>query len=492
MRYLLPSNGSLPLITRALVLLHRWLGVSVCLLFAMWFATGIVMHFVPFPGLTEIERFHGLLPIDLPQLRHGPSEAVQGSAVADATRVRLLQRSDGPVYLVTGTSGMRAIHAGDLTDAAVTSAPLALSIAQAAARARGFDPSQATFVNTADYDQWSVPNGFDRHRPLHRIALHDEYGTELYVSSVTGEIVLDTTSRERAWNYAGSVTHWIYPTMLRKSQATWDVTVWWLSLIALVAAVTGSVLGIIRMKIARGRIVSPFRGWHWWHHILGLACMTFVLTWIFSGWLSMDHGRLFSTGKLTAAEAAAVAGAPEWETLPAREAQPVSARAREVEWFVFDQKFYRRERTGLDAQALFSSAPGMGVSVSPRAFLNPQEVAAYVNRLAPGCKNPVPVAPDDNYAMTASLPSAPVYRSICGDVWFHIDGASGALLERLDPSRRAYRWFYSALHTLDIPAFAARPNLRSALIVILCGGGLIFSLTGIVIGWRRLRWQVSS
>jgi hypothetical protein len=38
---------------RALILLHRWPGVAFCLLFAMWFATGIVMHLVPFPALPE-------------------------------------------------------------------------------------------------------------------------------------------------------------------------------------------------------------------------------------------------------------------------------------------------------------------------------------------------------------------------------------------------------------------------------------------------------
>jgi hypothetical protein len=100
------------------------------------------------------------------------------------------------------------------------------------------------------------------------------------------------------------------------------------------------------------------------------------------------------------------------------------------------------------------------------------------------------VAPDDNHAVTASMPNAPVYRSVCGDVWYHIDGASGAVLERLDPSRRAYRWFYSALHTLDFPALAAHAALRSAVIVGLCGLGLVFSLTGVVIGWRRLRRRV--
>ena len=60
----------------ALVVLHRWLGVAFCLLFAMWFASGIVMHFVPFPSLAEAERIAGLPVIDLPAVRHGPAEAV--------------------------------------------------------------------------------------------------------------------------------------------------------------------------------------------------------------------------------------------------------------------------------------------------------------------------------------------------------------------------------------------------------------------------------
>ena len=35
---------------RVLAALHRWWGVAFCLLFAMWFASGIVMHFVPYPA----------------------------------------------------------------------------------------------------------------------------------------------------------------------------------------------------------------------------------------------------------------------------------------------------------------------------------------------------------------------------------------------------------------------------------------------------------
>ncbi len=153
---------------KALVVLHRWLGVGFCLLFAMWFASGIVMHFVPFPSLTETERFAGLLAIDGLQLRHGPDEAVAASHIQNARRVRLIQRPDGPVYIVSGASRPAAVHAADLSSAAVTSQPAALEIAKAHARQRGIDTARAVVAGVADYDQWSVPNGYDDHRPLDR------------------------------------------------------------------------------------------------------------------------------------------------------------------------------------------------------------------------------------------------------------------------------------------------------------------------------------
>jgi hypothetical protein len=38
---------------RVFATLHRWWGVAFCLLFAIWFASGLVMHFVPFPARSE-------------------------------------------------------------------------------------------------------------------------------------------------------------------------------------------------------------------------------------------------------------------------------------------------------------------------------------------------------------------------------------------------------------------------------------------------------
>jgi hypothetical protein len=470
---------------RTLVLLHRWLGIAFCLLFAMWFATGIVMHFVPFPALTETERVGGLAPVDVSRRLRSPADAVMASSLRDPTRVRLLQRSDGPVYILTGTSGVRALHPGDLSDARVGSTSLALAIAEAHARHRGLT-SEARFAQLALYDQWTVPNGLDVHRPLYRVALNDDLGTELYVSSVTGEIVRDTNRRERGWNYAGSVTHWIYPTALRRNWAAWDRVVWWVSLGALIGAVSGAVIGLLRLKIERPGIRSPYRGWHAWHHWLGLLCMTFLLTWIFSGWLSMDHGRLFSTGQMQS-NPTTLNSLPALTLLSDAKLTRIPATAKEIEWFAIGDRIYRRERLDIDTQRLFVVGSNADSVASEREFLSAAEASALANEVSSGCEPAVAIGATDSYASVATMPNAPVYRSVCGEVWLHIDGANGSILERLDRSRRAYRWAYQALHTLDFPALAKRPNLRTAIVIVLSSVGLIFSLSGVVIGWRRLR-----
>ncbi|WP_426413054.1 PepSY domain-containing protein [Bradyrhizobium ganzhouense] len=469
----------------AIVLSHRWLGIAFCLLFAMWFASGIVMHFVPFPSLTEAERFAGLAPVERTQAITPVVDALATSGIKDATRVRLIQRRDGPVYVVSGPSRVRAVHASDGGDASVEFPDVALAIAQDHARRRGLDAAIATIVAHADYDQWSVPNGFDRHRPLFRVALGDAVGTEIYVSSRTGEAVLDTTRGERGWNWVGSVLHWIYPTVLRSNWSLWDQVVSTLSLMALIAAVLGAVLGVVKVRIRGGLISSPYRGWHALHHIIGLVSTVFVLTWIFSGWLSMDHGRLFSHGQLTPTEAGVTNAVPDWRGAPSLDQRPLPPSAREVEWFAFNGRVFRRDRTGLNSQTLTKS--GEAARDRQTAFLDEQDVLSLTTRLAAGCGAVSAIAYNDDYPAQSIVPGAPVYRSRCGDLWFDIDGADGSVLQRLDASRRAYRWFYSALHTLDFPVLMVHPRLRDVLIVGLCALGLVFSVTGIVIGWRRLR-----
>jgi PepSY-associated transmembrane protein len=265
----------------------------------------------------------------------------------------------------------------------------------------------------------------------------------------------------------------------------------WLSFLALLGAAIGAVVGVLQIRIELSRPASPYRGLQAWHHWLGLVCAPFVLTWIFSGWLSMDHGRLFSTGEPSAAEQATIMGAPAWDAIAAGEVERIAAPVKEVEWFVFGGQIFRRERIGLDRQRLSLAGTGADAAMPERAFLRAGEIAAAASRLAPACENPVAIDPDDAYASSPAMPDAPLFRVVCGNDWFHVDGASGELLEKLDASRRAYRWLFRALHTLDFPALTARPALRAALIVGLCAAGFAISLTAVALAWRRLRLSFS-
>src|SRR5262245_56194580 len=48
---------------RSTVIIHRYLGVAVGLLMLVWFASGIVMMYVPYPDLTPKEKLRALSPI---------------------------------------------------------------------------------------------------------------------------------------------------------------------------------------------------------------------------------------------------------------------------------------------------------------------------------------------------------------------------------------------------------------------------------------------
>lgn len=102
-----------------------------------------------------------------------------------------------------------------------------------------------------------------------------------------------------------------------------------------------------------------------------------------------------------------------------------------------------------------------------------------------GCNGAFDVGRDKRCAVAAIMPNAPVYRVVCGADWFDIDGASGAVLEKLDSARRVTAGFMAPCIRSTSPVLTARPVLRKFLIVLLCGCGFAFSLTGVVIAWRR-------
>jgi len=465
-----------------LVWLHRWTGVAFCLMFAVWFASGLVLAFVPFPSLSPQQRWSAAERIDLSRLTVAPAQALR--SVRDATALRLVSIGGRPSYVVGSTTATVAVDGidGQVRGVLPPEAAGAIAAAFGHAAVRRLD-------GPLDYDQWSVHQKFDPWRPLYRAALQDDLGTVLYVSARTGEVVQRTRASERAWNWVGSVPHWLYFTQLRRSFTAWDRTVWWLALAALCSASAGTVLGVYRTW-QRAHSPKPawsgFRGWLRWHHGLGLIAAVFVLGWIFSGWLSMDHGRLFSKGIPDPAQVARYAGAPLPTVLAGVDAEAVRclSGATLIEFTAVGGRPVAVGR-GPAGPSVSDGMPGRitGTRLSPDAIRHAAARAWTLER------DPMP--PDSAEALyrQADAIAADALRLTVaspGRTALYFDPASGTPLLALDASRRTYAWVYLAVHTTNFPLLQSHPVIRRIAQLGPLLLGLAFSLTGVVLGARRL------
>ena len=86
-----------------LYVIHRWIGIGTCLLFAMWFISGVVMMYVAFPQLTDTERWAALPTIAWDKVQVSPDRATAAAGFTRYPRdLRLVMLNDEPVYRLLG------------------------------------------------------------------------------------------------------------------------------------------------------------------------------------------------------------------------------------------------------------------------------------------------------------------------------------------------------------------------------------------------------
>ncbi|MCJ2096041.1 PepSY domain-containing protein [Methylobacterium sp. J-072] len=472
---------------RWLLLFHRWAGIATALFFTLWIGSGLVMLYVPFPTLTQAERLAHLTPIAWEHVAVSPDTALAAGGLPGVPAAFGLEmRGDEPVYRITGRDGARATVSGR------TGARLGPVDAQAALRlAAGTRPGAR--VEPVERDQWTVTARYDPLRPFHKVALGDPAGTELYVSQVTGEIALDTTRFERAWNWLGSVPHWIYLTPLRARAELWRTVLLWLSGFAALGALSGLTIGIWRLRLRRryaNGAVTPYRGLARWHHLFGLVGGLGLGAFIVSGWISMNPNRWFASSAPPAGMSAAYAGTPGTIGVDTGRLPDLAGPdARSVRFTAIGGRWWL---VAAVPDGLRAVAPDGGPGPDPAALAEAAAAAipdghhraarhleAYDAYWYPHGTDPRPL---------------PVLRLRFDDpaaTWLHIDPRDGTILQRLDRSGRINRWLFDAPHRLDLPVLTGHPALRDAaqwFLNLLAAG---IALTGLVAGWRRLGRNVS-
>src|SRR5882672_4094257 len=88
---------------RLLIFVHRYLGIALCLLFAMWFLSAIPMMYArDMPRLTPDVRLRRLPALDLDRVRLTPSQAAARAGLRGTSGLTLLTILDRPAYRFSG------------------------------------------------------------------------------------------------------------------------------------------------------------------------------------------------------------------------------------------------------------------------------------------------------------------------------------------------------------------------------------------------------
>lgn len=451
---------------------------------SLWCLSGFVMMYVPYPVFSEQERLASLPALELEGCCQLPTLDEFSDIELYAARISLwagrptlwLESDAGGSYPIDMQSSEYIYEATqDLAD-------------QQAGQYAAKIGANSEFLGLVARDQWTI-TGYDFDSPFFKYRLDDASRTEIYLSSVSGLIIQQTTAFERGWNMVGAVVHWLYPSFIRQHQSFWYWTIVVFSLIGAFLALTGIYIAIAYCRWRGNGPISPFRGWGYWHHIAGLIFGIFTLTWLVSGTLSLNPSGVFDSRSLFY-ERNAVAQAELIfdEALRDNIRQIVSAELP-VGTVEVELKMIAGELAAFAKDAQGQSQRYRALDWQPEA-LDRNYFATIGQRIKPEVliRSEQWLSQHDNYyySMDTNL-SLPVYRVIYEDgERAYFDGVSGDLTSFFDSALIDRRWYFTGLHSIDFaPWLRARP-VWDFVVLFLMAGVTFGALTGTWLGWKVL------
>ena len=483
------------------ILIHRWMGVGFCVLFVVWFVSGIVLMYWDFPRWSNVKRLPGMEVLDASQLQVSPEEAF--ARLADTRppdRVRINMLDGRPVYRFHYGNKQRIVYADDAAPMQTLDHGGASRIAAAWSRQ---PESLARFEGLREVDQWTVHPSVRPFGPFLKYAWPD--GTHVYVSNTTAEVVQHTTRGERVGAWFGAIPHWFYVTPIRDDPELWDALVTWSSGIGTVMTVFGLVVGLWlyspsrkRYRYPWGRSSIPYTGQKRWHTMLGLIFGLFACTWGLSGMLSMSpFAWLRSSAPVNLTN---VLPGGSWHP------EPFSERPRDILHKVGSALIVKElELTFVGGEPFYIAVEAIGRSLIIPPNRQPSHLLdeGHLTKMVAKAAQPYELAEvrtvteyesyyvDRDFRHGFSLPVLFTRLNDAEGSMYYVDLATGKVMKSYSTALRWNRWLYNGLHSLDVPWLYRNRPAWDIVVLVLMLGGTALCITSVVIGWRRVRQHMA-
>jgi hypothetical protein len=495
------------LLKRVLIFLHRWLGVALCVLFLIWFPSGIGMMYWGFPEVTAADRLSRSPVLNAARVKLSPADAFKTLGVEGPSGTVRLDTFDGrPVYRFSRRGGQHIVYADTGEEQRLVSKEM---VDRAAAAWTGQPVSAASITPVTEVDQWTLQARVRDIQPLWKYAWPN--GEEVYVSGESGEVVQYTTRGSRLGAYVGAIPHWFYFTPLRKNGPQWSRVVIWTSGIGTFSAIIGIVVGIWMYSPSRryqraGVPTSiPYRGQKRWHMVLGLIFGLGAVTWAFSGMLSMDP---FPARTNRPAANAPVPAAGAGDVRVAR-SLPGSLRGR-TSLEAYDRKLPQQvlfdlaslrvkelELTAVGNRALYiASLEGGATRIVPvdgpvMLQFETDTIAGIVKAAAGKTLEEMRLLDQyDRYYLdrrrTRPLPVVLVRLNDPEQTRYYVDPKTARVVGSYSSGNWTTRWVYHGLHSLDFPWLYNYRPLWDIVVITFMLGGTALCVTSLILAWRVL------
>ena len=468
---------------------HRISGTLIALFFLMWFVTGLVLLYHPFPRVSaEALNAHlEQLPDELPSL-----DSIRQRAGGEIRKLHIYQYQ-GQTLLEVSTADTSLLLSADPSE---TVRPITFASVEQTAQ-RWFEAPIVRVDTLHQRAQWVLFTKYDRMLPIYRFYFDDPEQHELFISGQNGQVQQLTTRSSRLWAWVGAIPHKLYIPALRCRLELWMNTFAVGGALCFLAALSGlfvSLYVLYKQYRRHHTWKSPYhKRWYHLHHVWGLVFSIVVIAWGISGYFSMQRipqwlintqgEYIFNASRLWGKKPLPMdAYRLDYRTLKQRYPD-----LKEVTWGHFRE---------IPAYEVIAGNRTFWIDASTtegKELWIPEETVAAGIRAVHGEEvrfQLETMEQYDNYYLSRSMDlPLPVYRITVEDAnrsRYYVSPQTG-YVRYLNKNKVVKKWLFQGIHYLHTAWFMEHPVVWQICLWICCLGGAFVCLTGSWLGFLYVK-----